>query len=610
MIANTEGFRSPSVLVLSRIYLAIPLNLIALAIIKATGSSELFYVSTIISASRLLDLTGEIFQSYYRRLGRYHMLVYSGACGLILFPISFFAFYSEYNIDALYSAATAFFISSFAIFLTDVWAAKSNWLRYRFLHTHRRALQTLRRNWLRGFSNLVNSMCANIPRYFLYVFVSPAAQAVYSIIVSFARIGMLGIGSVMAPRLERIRASLGTTAGVHAAMRLSLGASLLFGLPLIVAWASAVQFGLVDRFNADILRVAPIAVSSIIVASSLAVFVRFATWTIALVSVSQANQIIISLLSAMTIFFIAWPCVYYFGLTGAVLAETCGGATLIGLVYYVLKTRGPIVDVRGRHDVRVRERVVIKLSPRPAEMAEKYNLVAGILSGGGFSAPRALYYDNRSVVLEKLELGRSLRDVFLSYHKDPDKEPFALQTMQQAGRALARVHDGLIRTGELWRPPPLFAYLLGKRLGADFEISRLPTATLHGDFTFTNVYLRDGENSPSLCVIDPCPNGGSTFRLFERAPVYVDIGLFVACLHGQVSFVERLKMLQSRQRAMIDAFIQGYSAASGIEIDRNVAVAFGYAAVGSQFDYRYGLAGGLRLHALFKAPYRTQQLKS
>lgn len=233
---------------------------------------------------------------------------------------------------------------------------------------------------------------------------------------------------------------------------------------------------------------------------------------------------------------------------------------------------------------------VLKESPRPQATLAKYQAVWAVAQASGFSAPAVTRVFEGGVEMERLKGIRSLRGPFLAYQRGSSHDLFA-----QAGEALGRLHAGLPAAGPAWAAPMEFETAL-RRYGWAEDWRALPTATLHGDYSFSNVQVMpDG----GLAVIDPCPNHASTFEVWETGPIYVDIGKFLSCLEGQVPPLQMLQTSPVRNGRLQEIFLKAYEEATESPLDRAAAHAFAYAAAAVQFRRRGKLRGAIKTSALY-----------
>lgn len=203
----------------------------------------------------------------------------------------------------------------------------------------------------------------------------------------------------------------------------------------------------------------------------------------------------------------------------------------------------------------------------------------------GFLAPDVLSVEHDRVILEKINSITSLQEIYI-------KKCRSLRAVvERAGEVLASLHQALPDSrASTWTAPPRFGADLKRAWGHDLDCAALPQAVLHGDYSFSNVFVSQKEGG-QIVVLDPCPNYGSTLADWERGPVYVDIGKMLACLEGQVpvrSFFSRPRLTETYE--LQNRFLAGY-ARRGVEIDANIARAFAFACASAQFQRRFGKLG-------------------
>jgi hypothetical protein len=226
-------------------------------------------------------------------------------------------------------------------------------------------------------------------------------------------------------------------------------------------------------------------------------------------------------------------------------------------------------------------------------MARKYSAVHDIAVANGFLAPKVLKVRSGSVILERLGDMQPLEGLYLA------KNPRIEQVITRAGEVLALLHNNLPRGGTShWLPPPGFLNQMKRYLGRNLDVAALPEASLHGDYSFANVWITR-DDPRSIAILDPCANFGSTFDDWTVGPIYVDIGKMLACLEGQVSLRRQHRRPSSvRINELQRRFIEGYGRFRA-RPDVETAHAFAFAVSSAQFYRRFGRASAIRSFALY-----------
>ena len=236
---------------------------------------------------------------------------------------------------------------------------------------------------------------------------------------------------------------------------------------------------------------------------------------------------------------------------------------------------------------------VEKLTPDPALTASKYRALHEVAASGEFLAANVIDQREDRIVLQRIHHLTSIRELYIS------SDPRLDAAVEKCGQVLAMIHGGLSWPGQAtWQPSKAYERDLKSYIGREIAVCALPQVVLHGDYSFTNLFIRN-ESDVRVVVLDPCPNYSSTHHEWERGPIYVDIGKMLSCLEGQVParfFFSRPP--PNRVRELQRLFISGYSRFAG-EIDERVAHAFAYANVSEQFRRRFGGLGLLRRNALY-----------
>lgn len=236
---------------------------------------------------------------------------------------------------------------------------------------------------------------------------------------------------------------------------------------------------------------------------------------------------------------------------------------------------------------------VLKAAPQPEITAAKYVAVRAVADANAFRAPRVLSVTG-SIRLERLDDIESLRSAYLLHHATGSVD--ALRLIEAAGAVLGRLHAQMPASSQAWTPAPTFARALNA-YGWSEDWKILHHAPLHGDFSFANVFVHGP--SGQIAVLDPCPNGGSTFGAWEQGPAVLDLGKFLACLEGQVPPRHLLVLSRIRTENLQRGFLKAYEQASGISVDRPAAFAFAYAAATTQFRRRGPLKQAVKTAVLY-----------
>lgn len=235
---------------------------------------------------------------------------------------------------------------------------------------------------------------------------------------------------------------------------------------------------------------------------------------------------------------------------------------------------------------------VDKYADDPEAMACKYSAVHDIALANDFVAPKVLEIFPNRIRLERIRLTRSLRELYVGQAFQPLSD-----ATRRAGEVLACLHRDLPRSGGIdWKPDLRFQQAIF-RYGANLDYRSLPSATLHGDYSFANVFV--GCSEQSISIIDPCANYGSTFDDWTSGPVYIDVGKMLACLEGQVPFRQMFRRRPAHEVKQLQReFVDGYSC-YGEDLDLDIARAFAFAVVSAQFCKRYGRLSVIPRSALY-----------
>lgn len=252
-------------------------------------------------------------------------------------------------------------------------------------------------------------------------------------------------------------------------------------------------------------------------------------------------------------------------------------------------------EVVNEYRADVLAKVVLKAAPNAMQVAAKYDAVHHIALEKSFIAPRVLGISD-SITLEKLNNIISLRDIYIDCHLSRDAAGNSRDLIRRAGEVLGHLHAFMPTTTNEWVASKQFCTAL-KRYGWENWDAQLDRATLHGDYSFANVFVE--QTTGKIAVIDPCPNGSSSFLPWECGPIYVDIGKFLACLEGQVPLRNQVSLSRKRCNLLQKDFIDGYQCASGKLIDLPTAFAFAYGTAKAQFLNRHNNLGQVKAAFLY-----------
>ena len=252
-------------------------------------------------------------------------------------------------------------------------------------------------------------------------------------------------------------------------------------------------------------------------------------------------------------------------------------------------------------DVTVYADRVERVSGSLLATAAKYRAVHMVARRFCFVAPAVLGTDGDRMIMECLDGLVSLRRAYLERQHGGGWSA----TFRKAGAVLAYLHTNMPESRTDWTPSTAFLKAL-RDYGWEGDWKALPMATLHGDYSFSNVHLTPEQE---VAIIDPCPNKSSSYLPWERGPIYVDLGKFLACLEGQVPPRELPFLSYQASIDMQEEFLRSYEGITGQKIDRAAAHAFAYAAVTTQFTRRRPLTGWLKRGALYNRLRRNFPLR-
>lgn len=221
---------------------------------------------------------------------------------------------------------------------------------------------------------------------------------------------------------------------------------------------------------------------------------------------------------------------------------------------------------------------------------EKAQALQRISSRNAFLAPRVLGSSkaNASISFEYLPDLESIRTRYIDACRGaipvaPVESLFVL-----AGASLARIHAEL-RLAKVveWHPSRGFESNL--RVEGCFGGLILPEiaspAVLHGDYGFANVFVT-GSHEPRLVILDPSPNGFTTFLPNESGPRGIDIANMLACIQGLVPLRVYAFLNWSTAARLAEAFLRGYEDGAGCHLPRKPLYAIARATARTYLQYR------------------------
>ncbi|HET9315880.1 MAG TPA: hypothetical protein VFQ51_09835 [Vicinamibacteria bacterium] len=199
-------------------------------------------------------------------------------------------------------------------------------------------------------------------------------------------------------------------------------------------------------------------------------------------------------------------------------------------------------------------------------------------TSGAFRAPEplALLEEHDLIVWEHLEGLVELREHLIrDLAERPQGREARAAHFERAGRALASIHEALDAAGPAPEHWPFRDVASGDaRLDAAVaeRLARSPLRPLHWDFVCGNLFLLRPD---TLVVLDATPNWylappGDDTRV--RCPVYVDAATLVFSLWCHPRFSPGVA---SEVDACFEAFLSGYRAQAGLDLDRATVLACG-----------------------------------
>lgn len=243
---------------------------------------------------------------------------------------------------------------------------------------------------------------------------------------------------------------------------------------------------------------------------------------------------------------------------------------------------------------------------RPDIEFEKGRALHALSKRSGFRAPEALREEPESgcVVYRFIPGLVSIRESYLGYMTARRPSEKLLGHLHAAGVVLARIHSGLDLSSTIdWEPSDTFASAFHRLSGRTCErmLANTRWVVAHGDYGFSNVCVfREGAQE-EIAVVDPAANGFVTFASNVRAPIYIDIANFSACLEGLVPLHRMVAIRWNRLHRVRDEFIRGYEETAAYRVDRRLLshVAYATALCYLKHKHRNALVQRLALNTLY-----------
>lgn len=246
----------------------------------------------------------------------------------------------------------------------------------------------------------------------------------------------------------------------------------------------------------------------------------------------------------------------------------------------------------------------------PMEL-EKCRALHNISVQNGFVSPKVVSSSpgEASISFEYLPGLSSIREAYLGACRGRIEAGSTRDLFRRVGLVLQQIHSKLrLSTVVEWRASAEFESELRreKAWNNDF-MNRMPAVVLHGDYGFANVFSREGETD--LVVLDPSPNGFTTFFPNEVGPGLVDVANMLACIQGLVSPLKYPLIDWRIADSLAEAFLRGYEEASALQLPRPLTFAFARATARTYLNYR-SAASWQRLLAqfLFFLPLKSRLL--
>jgi len=341
LTAGDERFTDLRLMIEARLLLSVPLFLCVFIVTGLLGDHDTLMAMILVGAARLCDMVSELCNAQCRNNQRYHLLVVSRSIMFASFAVLTTAAFLLGMKNALLVVGSTFLAANFIGMLVDLWFVRHHLADRKIAGPRLLAAGAMvRENWLRGMSNLLNSVAQNVPRYAIHFLISPQLQAIYSLLVSISRLGTLLIQSLLFPLLAGLRSVGQNPEKLRNYRRFTFGIALACSIPIIGGWLVAVQIGAVNRLNPEILQIITGFDGVVVLLSTMLFFVRFSAWNLAMIGLSQGSQIRISVIALGIMAVLAVIGVEGAGMWGAAAAESIVNLAVSMTVFALIASSG------------------------------------------------------------------------------------------------------------------------------------------------------------------------------------------------------------------------------------------------------------------------------
>lgn len=202
--------------------------------------------------------------------------------------------------------------------------------------------------------------------------------------------------------------------------------------------------------------------------------------------------------------------------------------------------------------------------------AEKASRIHELGKRFGFISPRVLRVDlaNQVIVYERIDDLVTLQKHYIQSLRSRSASGDISGIFGEAGRILGILHRELtLSARHVWQPSPEW---LTQRAPILRRMRSGPSAWLHCDYGFGNVFTCSPRATGQLVVLDSSPNLFLTTQAASFGPVYVDLASMTSCLQGLVPMKLFPFLNWGRERPLRESFIREYARASSHTIDLEI----------------------------------------
>lgn len=196
-------------------------------------------------------------------------------------------------------------------------------------------------------------------------------------------------------------------------------------------------------------------------------------------------------------------------------------------------------------------------------------------------------YENHSITYERLVGYTKLKDQYIEVLNERTSIEEGVELQFLSGKTLGIIHKNLhLPSQNKWQPNKSITQAIVKIENNEFSslFNNTPKAFLHCDYGFANVaYQKEISGGYKIVLFDPSPNRYVTTKANEYGTIYVDIGIYFSGLNGRISLKNYKSANWKTLPLLKNAFCEGYTSVTNIEIDQYKAELMAYGALSALY---------------------------